>query len=122
MVADGRNMTRDEVHAVGQGRVWTGRQALARGLVDELGGLRRAVDLAKAEAGIDVDSEVTLVPYPRPRTFFELLNDAFTTQAALASARRLTSPYAWLADAMLAPVRRLSASGPLALMPEVYVN
>ena len=122
VVADGRNMTRDEVHAVGQGRVWTGRQALARGLVDELGGLRRAVDLAKAEAGIDVDSEVTLVPYPRPRTFFELLNDAFTTQAALASARRLTSPYAWLADAMLAPVRRLSASGPLALMPEVYVN
>ena len=45
-------MTRDEVHAVAQGRVWTGRQAKARGLVDELGGLRRAVDLAKERAGI----------------------------------------------------------------------
>jgi protease-4 len=45
-VAEGRGFSRDEAHAVAQGRVWTGQQALERGLVDELGGLDTA--LAKA--------------------------------------------------------------------------
>jgi protease-4 len=45
-VAEGRNMTYDEVDQIAQGRVWTGKQALENGLVDELGGLEDAIKLA----------------------------------------------------------------------------
>ena len=76
-------MTRDAVHELAQGRVWTGRQAEARGLVDELGGLDRAVAVAKDRAGIDANDEVELVVYPRERSFLDLLSEGFTvTQAA----------------------------------------
>lgn len=51
-VAAGRSMSRDEVEAVARGRVWTGADAAERGLVDELGGLRRAVQLARDRAGL----------------------------------------------------------------------
>ena len=47
-VARGRSMTPEAVHEVARGRVWTGADALERGLVDELGGMRRAVEIARA--------------------------------------------------------------------------
>lgn len=53
MVAASRNMTYDEVHAIAQGRVWTGKQALDLGLVDALGGLDDAVAAAAARAELD---------------------------------------------------------------------
>ena len=120
-VADGRGMTRDAVHAVAQGRVWTGRQAKANHLVDELGGLRRAVALAKEWAGIDADREVTLVAYPRPRTFFEALNSPFAIRSAVA-AGWFPSPYARLLEAAVAPVRLFRPGEPLMLMPYLNVN
>lgn len=52
-VADGRNMTMEQVEEVAQGRVWTGKQALQNGLVDELGGLEDALLYAAEQAGID---------------------------------------------------------------------
>jgi protease-4 len=75
-VADGRNLTTEDVEAVAQGRVWTGADALERGLVDELGGFRTAVRRAKVLAGLDPDTEVRVLSYPgsslldmvRPRT------------------------------------------------------
>jgi len=75
-VAEGRNMTNEAVDVVARGRVWTGADALERGLVDELGGLRTAVRRAKVLAGLDEDTEVRIVSYPgsslldfvRPRT------------------------------------------------------
>ena len=51
-VSEGRNMTRDEVDAIGQGRVWTGEDALELGLVDELGGLNDAIAYAAEQAGL----------------------------------------------------------------------
>ncbi len=51
-VATGRKLAREEVDAIGGGRVWTGRQALKHGLVDELGGLETAADKARELAGI----------------------------------------------------------------------
>jgi protease-4 len=71
--AEGRGLTRDEVDAVGRGRIWTGRQAKERRLVDELGGLTMALGLAKKEAGIDADEEVRLDVWPRKRTFWQSL-------------------------------------------------
>ncbi len=63
-VAQARHMTVEAVEEVAQGRVWTGADALERGLVDELGGLRTAVRRAKVLAGVDPDSEAELVSYP----------------------------------------------------------
>ena len=63
-VAQGRDLTVDAVEEVARGRVWTGADALARGLVDELGGLRTAVRRAKALAGIDEDIKVKVKHYP----------------------------------------------------------
>ena len=63
-VAEARHMSVEAVDAVARGRVWTGADALERGLVDELGGLRTAVRRAKVLAGIDVDASVDLVSYP----------------------------------------------------------
>jgi protease IV len=70
-VAVARNMSRDEVDALGRGRVWTGRQAVESGLVDALGGLTEAVDQAKVLAGIDPDEAVRLVVWPKKRSFWD---------------------------------------------------
>jgi protease-4 len=66
-VAERRGMTFEEAEQLAHGRVWTGRQAEGNGLVDELGGLDRAIELAKEEAGVEPDEEVTLVHYPKQK-------------------------------------------------------
>ncbi|GJO02161.1 signal peptide peptidase SppA [Mycobacterium marinum] len=63
-VARGRNLRTEDVDAVARGRVWTGADALERGLIDELGGFRTAVRRAKVLAGLDEYTEVRLVGYP----------------------------------------------------------
>ena len=121
-VADGRSMTRDEVHAIAQGRVWTGRQAMDLGLVDETGGLRTALALAKEEAGIDPDREVTLVAYPRPRTFFEQLSDSPFIGMADRSVRWMASPYVRALASALGPLHLFRSGEPLTLMPFVGIR
>ncbi len=81
--ADGRRVAPAAIHDVAQGRVWTGEQALAVGLVDELGGFRTALDLAKEKAGL-ADEEVSLVLYPRQPTFLEQLLNQSSLGGALA--------------------------------------
>ncbi len=71
--AEGRGMTPEEVDKVGKGRVWTGQQAKEIGLVDELGGLDIAIDMAKRMAGISVDEQVRLVVWPKKRSFWRIL-------------------------------------------------
>lgn len=121
--AEGRGMTRDAVHAVGQGRVWTGRQARNLGLVDELGGMDAAVAAAKRLAGIEAGREVTLVQYPRPRTFFETLSEGLEIRAggSLLDAILPGSRLAAGADAATAPLRLFRPGEPLALMPYIYL-
>jgi protease IV len=63
-VAEGRNLSIDDVDAVARGREWTGADALERGLVDELGGLRTAIRRAKILAGLDADADAHVVGYP----------------------------------------------------------
>lgn len=60
-VADGRDMTRDEVHAVAQGRIWSGRRAMEIGLVDKLGTLEDAIDAAATLADL---KEYRIKEYP----------------------------------------------------------
>ncbi len=64
-VAQGRGMSYEDVDRIGRGRVWTGRQARINGLVDELGGLERAIDIAKAKAGLSKKQAVRIITYPR---------------------------------------------------------
>ena len=70
-VAEGRGQTSEAIEALAQGRVWSGRDALDRGLVDRLGGLDTALQLAREKAGIPPGANVVLVEYPR-RPLFNL--------------------------------------------------
>ena len=70
-VAQGRNKSVEEVNAIGQGRVWTGTQGKANGLVDEFGGLERAIQIAKELANLPADKDVRRVVLPEPKPFFE---------------------------------------------------
>ncbi len=74
-VAASRHSTPEKIDALAQGRVWTGRQAKQNRLVDELGGLDRAVALAKQRAKIPAESDVELVVYPPRKSFYELVSD-----------------------------------------------
>ncbi|HEY6231489.1 MAG TPA: signal peptide peptidase SppA [Pyrinomonadaceae bacterium] len=77
-VAKGRNKDAAYVDSVGQGRVWTGSQGKERGLVDEFGGLDRAVEVAKELAKIPKDKGVKRVILPYPRTFLqELMSEGY---------------------------------------------
>ena len=63
-VAAHRNMTFEEIEELAYGRVWTGGQAKANGLIDEVGGLQQAIAAAKELAEIPEDEQVTVVHYP----------------------------------------------------------
>ncbi len=73
-VADGREMTREAVDTVAQGRIWTGRQALEHGLVDQLGGLDTALDLARQKAGLKPEEATAIDFYPRPPSLMDFLS------------------------------------------------
>ena len=72
-VAEGRHRKFTEVEPLAQGRVWLGVQAKANGLVDDLGGLDRAIQAMRVRAKIPASDRVELAPFPRRRTIFELL-------------------------------------------------
>jgi protease-4 len=70
-VAEGRGMSTKDVHEVAQGRIWTGTDGVEKKLVDEIGGLERAIALAKQQAKIPADEEVEVVEFPN-RKFIDL--------------------------------------------------
>lgn len=86
LVAEGRELPLDEVNKIARGRVWSGSDALERGLVDEIGGFIDAVEKAKELAGIDTEDDVRLVYYPKRKTGFEALDDLFGTSSEVAKA------------------------------------
>jgi len=72
-VAKGRHKDPEFIDSVGQGRVWTGGQAKDRGLVDDFGGLDKAIEVAKQLAKIPADKGVERVILPYPTTFLQEL-------------------------------------------------
>ena len=70
-VAEGRGKTVEEVNSLGQGHVWTGTQAKQNGLIDEFGGLEKAIEIAKGLANLPADKDVKRVSFPAPQSFFE---------------------------------------------------
>ncbi len=70
-VAQGRGKDAKYIDSIGQGHVWTGRQAKEIGLVDEFGGLEKAIDIAKQLANLPAGKDVKRVIYPEPRGLLE---------------------------------------------------
>jgi protease IV len=115
--AKGRNKTYEELDAIAQGRVWTGAEALPRGLVDRLGGLDTAIGLARERAKLTPGQEVTLVVLPERKSWFETLmerQEEDPSERALPSEARLLP-----ADVrtLLHFAATLSDRGPIARLP-----
>ena len=70
-VAEGRGLQKNEVDKIGKGRVWTGQQAKELGLVDEIGGLSKAIELAKELIQTPSGESVRLEVWPKKTSFFE---------------------------------------------------
>ena len=68
--AEGRHMTKEAIEKIAEGRVWTGEAAKELGLVDELGGIDKALDIAVAKADIE---NYTVISYPAKQDFFSSL-------------------------------------------------
>lgn len=107
-VAEGRKLEKKRVDEIGRGRVWLGQDAKQLGLVDELGGLEKAVAVAKQLAGIAPDQDVAYAIYPREKTFFEQFGDWLQTRGQTG-----LRPRAWLDPAQ----SRLWREPVLVLMP-----
>ena len=120
-VAKGRNKDAAYIDSVAQGRVWTGAQGRERGLVDEFGGLDRAVEVAKDLAKIPKDKGVHRVILPFPRTFIqELLSqgDEAHVQAKQREAVLATLPEdARRAARYLALLDRMKSGESMLVMP-----
>jgi protease-4 len=129
-VAESRHSTPEKIDALAQGRVWTGRQAKQNKLVDELGGLDRAIAIAKQRAKIGADSDVEIVVYPPRKSFYELLSEQFSgssesLQAATLSAWMHTNLSKGEIEALRAIRGPLSMFRPgeiLALMPFTFLR
>ena len=84
LVAAGRDMTVPEVDAIAQGRVWTGAEALAIGLVDQIGTLEDALNYAATSIeGVNCLEDVQIVEYPKPQTSLEALLELLGTEATV---------------------------------------
>ncbi len=113
-VAAGRRKTETDVEAIARGRIWTGRQALEHGLVDELGDFAAAVDRAKELAGIAVEAEVSVVTmFPPPVTPIP----SSSTPRADAAVPSLAGAVAEVVE-VFKLVGALAAEAALLIMPE----
>ena len=89
VVADGRGMSTADVDKVAQGRVWTGRQAMELGLVDQIGGMELALERAAERADIS-DYDVRI--YPRPKEKIEMLLEMLDLETAAEVVQRAQDP------------------------------
>jgi protease-4 len=86
--AKGRNKTFDQIHAVAQGRIWSGEDALRLGLIDELGGLTTAIRRALAMADCDPDGRAQLVVMPEAKSLVSQVFRGEDTRTPFASLER----------------------------------
>jgi protease-4 len=84
-----RPLTREAVDAVGGGRVWTGRQALERGLVDELGGIEAAVRKARELAGLGAKAQLRELKGSKKSTGVKQLQPAAAVTHVIEGAQQL---------------------------------
>ena len=119
IVSNGRNMSRQRVDDLAQGRVWTGSEAKGIKLVDEIGGLSNALDYAVVAA--DLSNGYNVVSYPRLKTFSESLMEEFlgTASSVKAASDLISDPTQWALNLQ----RELGNQNrkTYALMPYIYL-
>jgi protease-4 len=108
-VAAGRKQPYEKMEPLAQGRVWLGAQAKQNGLVDELGGLDRAIEMVRDRAKISSSEKIVLVTYPPKRTVWDVLFKSSDETSLMES--RLRPLIGRL------PLRALAHGGILRLMP-----
>ncbi|MEI6558460.1 MAG: signal peptide peptidase SppA [Rhodospirillaceae bacterium] len=108
-VAEARHLAPDKVREIARGRVWTGHQALALGLVDELGDLDTALKRSREAIGLAADAPVSLDVYPRPKSQLERIVEVLTLSGSRLGATIQA----------LAPLARAVRGGEALRMPEV---
>jgi protease-4 len=118
-VADGRRLSGDRVHEIARGRVWTGADAKERGLVDELGGLPVALDMARQRAGLPPSDELDARVFPRLPLAARLRPAQSSEDPAAASARLQLEAWGPFAD--VATRLGLTTYGPLMLPAEHHL-
>ncbi len=111
-VADGRKRPYNTIEPLAQGRVWLGSQAKKNGLIDEIGGLDRAVELVKQRAKIGASEKVTLVSFPPKRSIYDLLMNRNSDSEIEAQLRAVLGKM---------PLRLLAHGGVMRLMPFTLV-
>jgi protease-4 len=119
-VAEGRNMQPAAVHAIAQGKVWTGEQALARGLVDHIGGLRQAIDRARVLADLSEDAPILELPVEQP-SLLEIILDFAGIPALKAESNWTPPPIDEMARALL-PLVLYESYKPMARMETLIVG
>jgi protease-4 len=113
-VADGRQMSFDAVHAVARGRIWSGADAAGNGLVDVLGGLRDATDVARQRAGLPDDASLRPAVHVPPLA-------RLRRPASSDDPRAAATVSAWGEFASLATALGLPRGGPLS-MPDIRLT
>ncbi|WP_067481443.1 signal peptide peptidase SppA [Actinomadura hibisca] len=108
-VAEGRGLSRERVHELARGRVWTGADARVNGLVDELGGLDLALELARKKAGLAADAPVRAFPHATP---FDRLRPPESSEDRTAATARFDG---WGSLSGVAARLGLPSAGPLTL-------
>ena len=120
-VASGRRMTVEQVDEIARGRVWTGADAAQNGLVDELGGMAAAADIARRRAGLPADAPLRVYPRLTP---LDQLRPPESSESRPAAAARLDLGFAdaWGPAWRFAAQAGLSPYGPLMLPGRWIIN
>jgi len=114
-VAEGRGRPPEEIDAIAEGRVWTGEQAVTRGLVDTIGGLRSAVARAKDKLGIGPDADVALTIYPPPKPLAQQIREMLNMEISQRVADALPVPDLFARTGGW--IEAVTSPGPLVLSP-----
>ncbi len=107
-VAQGRNLPKEKVLEVARGRIWTGEDAKAVGLVDELGGFPVALRLAKEAAGIPADADIRLQIFPVEKTLLQRLLERLLDRGEDSSEEKAATVALTRALPMVQPLARLA--------------
>jgi protease-4 len=116
-VAEGRKLSADQVESVAKGRIWSGEDAKAKGLVDQLGGYEDALAAAKDVAGIPASSDVTVEIFPPPKGPAELIADRVLGRESGSDDDPLAQTLATLRPVVAALARLGAPSGELMMAP-----
>jgi protease-4 len=119
-VAEGRHLSATQVDAMGRGRVWTGSQGKAHGLVDEIGGLDLAMQIAKSKAHIAQGSSVSLSIYPPRRGVLDLLASLSNSSSSEHLTASLGTSGVRAFESAVALARLVRPGEMLMVMPDVF--